>query len=53
MYNRDLLLGLFDGIFGNGANATGIKAAIAGIRKEEIISKEEKEEELMQDNIDQ
>lgn len=45
MYNRDLLLELFDGILASGADATGIKAAVAGIRNEETISEEEKEDE--------
>ncbi len=53
MYNRDLLLELFDGILANGASATGIKAAVAEIQREETISEEEKEEELTRDNIDQ
>lgn len=43
MYNRDLLLELFDSIFKNGASAIGIKIVIAKIQNEEIISEEEKE----------
>ncbi len=48
-----MLLELFDGIFANTASATRVKTAIVEIQREEIISKEEKEEELMRDNIDQ
>lgn len=52
MCNRDLLLELFDGILANRASATGIKAAVAEIQNEEIISKEEKKDEPTQDIID-
>lgn len=52
MYNRDLLLELFDGILANGASATGIKAVVAEIQREKTIS-EEKKKELTRDNIDQ
>lgn len=52
MYNRDLLLELFDGILANGASAIGIKAAVAEIQNEETISEEEKEDKPTQDVTD-
>ena len=53
MYNRDLLLELFDGILANGASATGIKAAIAEIEKENNkVFEEEQEDEPTQDVTD-
>ena len=48
-----MLLKLFNGILANGASATGIKAAVVEIQREETISEEEKEDEPTQDVIDQ
>lgn len=53
MYNRDLLLALFDGSLVNRASATRIKDVIAKIQREKTIFEKKKEEKLMQDIINQ
>lgn len=48
MYNRDLLLELFDGILANRARATEIKAATE-TQNEETISEDAREDEPAED----
>ncbi len=52
MYNRNLLLELFDGILANETSATGIKTAVAEIQNEKTISEDEMEDEPAEDVTD-
>lgn len=47
LYNRNLLLKLFDDIFTNGTRITWIKIAIVEIENKETISKDKKKDELV------